>query len=63
MLILVGHPFTIQYCPFIVSFSNLLICLFANYFAAYDNRAFKRYEGPCKCPEEVSLTTITGYRS
>ncbi len=25
----------------------------------YDTRANKRYEGPCGCSEEVSLTSIT----
>ena len=28
-------------------------------FARYDTRSVKEYEGPCCCPEEVSLTSIT----
>jgi hypothetical protein len=32
---------------------------FALTFAAYDSRTIEGYEGPCECPEEVSLTSLT----
>ncbi len=32
--------------------------LFSLIFAGYDTGTIKKYEGPCSCPEEVSLTSI-----